>query len=865
MKRYIFKNILTIIFLTMSVSWLSSCGEEPLQPIVDTTTGPMDGYLTVQLTCKEDQATRAVEQGVEDLHENLIETVTLCLWPMGPDHPDTDEPYYFHTFRNLNKQGEVIIRIPLTDARIANLFNVNSDHTCNIFAAVNVEPGEAKTPAALRAMTITSSFAETQEQPSFAMDGTSTAEYASAMNVHSGMAKIELQRSAAKIDLHLNVASEVKETLPNGDERTWIPDLTQMRVTLNNGVKEATLDPDPTDIPDDLYFNTPLDLEYKISEPASEAEHGIQNSEYPYAQEIPFYTYPNEWDSTDPDSPGRSFMTLRIPWSDDGGASYKTCYYRVPVVTPDLDEIVRNTSYHVLLKVSVLGSFVPDEPMPLEDLSYRAAEWGEENFDIEIVEPRYLVVNQNDFDVNNIDSISIPFHTSHKTVVTDIKMVFYRFNYSDAGLKFPVTVTEEMNTRSATASRAGEPVYTYDFDNKTATLKVNHELVIYDAWRGSGSTAKEVSLTNGDGPNLASDSDREKNRYMSVQATLDKLYNSSNDIRWFKKKLVDGKTEPEFSKVEFEVTVQHEDMIGTDYFKETVRINQYPAMFIDAVTNAFKESNNVITGSGELAGAFINKNNVNLGANQSLGGGVVNGYMTSIGLSSSDYLNWNPNLYLITITRLPADTEYILADPRATDVNNMLTDESMQTHNETTWPTKAIGGYNQAQPALAPATDLGEGQTRRLRYYYPTREESAARNLIAPKFRICSSYAGTGAILNRTLARRRGAAYQEKGYPAGRWRLPTFAEVKFIVSLAEEYKIPRLFGTKMDTWKYWCANGTVTIPPKNVTTKATYTFMDAENTHNNDNLRTRFVYDEWYWGGETVDKDTFTWGDEKRN
>lgn len=856
MKRipvyYIIYLILSFIFPCTMIS----CSDEMIGPNEEETVGPKDGYLTIQLTCAgiKTRAMTGTEDGITDLNENLIKTVTLCMWPKGGDWPDTRPPYYMETFENVNKEGEYVIRLPLTDELISNLFNYDSSRSCYVFAAVNVDPGDATTPAALRAMAISSSFAEQQVQDSLAMDGGGVAQMMNLTGVPSAMVKIDLQRSAAKVDLHLDVAQEVKEVLDNGNEVTWIPDMSAMYVMFNNGVKESNLDPSLTDIPEDFYFNTPLDLQYRLFKPASAAQqHALHDDEYPYEQEIPFYTYPNEWDSSDPDSPGRSFMTLRIPWSNDGGASYKTCYYRVPVVTPKVDKLVRNTSYHVLLKVSVLGSFVPDEPMPLENLSYKAAEWGLEGFDVDIVEPRYLVVDQNEFDVNNLEKISIPFYTSHKTVVTDIQMTFYRFNYSDEGSKFPVTCTKEMNALSATASRAGEPVFEYDFDNETSVLTVSHPLVIYEPMEEQNNSKKVVDLTNGDGP----DSSRPKVVLEpEIVATL------AQKIKWFRKYVnAAGNTEAEYSKVEFVVTVQHEDMIGTDLFKETVRINQYPGMYIDAVSNqyTYNASNNSISGFGSTGGVFVNKNNTNLDDLQYVLGGGTNGYTTSIGLSSTSYLNWNPNMYLITITCLPENTEFIIADPRATEINNMLSDASMGTLNTTPWPRETIG-FSQVGarscPSIVPGTD------RKIKWYYPTREEKAAENLISPKFRICSSYAGTGNILNRTLARRRAASYQENGYPAGRWRLPTFAEVKFVIQLSEELKIPRLFGRwGTVAWSYWCANGKVNVPGKASTNKATYTSLGANAAANNDNERTRFVYDEWYWGPETVDRNTFIWGD----
>ena len=63
--------------------------------------------------------------------------------------------------------------------------------------------------------------------------------------------------------------------------------------------------------------------------------------------------------------------------------------------------------------------------------------------------------------------------------------------------------------------------------------------------------------------------------------------------------------------------------------------------------------------------------------------------------------------------------------------------------------------------------------------------------------------------MSKAEARRRCAAYQEDGIPAGRWRLPTFAEVEFIATLSSLNRIPILFSdaTTTNGDHYWIANG----------------------------------------------------------
>ena len=115
--------------------------------------------------------------------------------------------------------------------------------------------------------------------------------------------------------------------------------------------------------------------------------------------------------------------------------------------------------------------------------------------------------------------------------------------------------------------------------------------------------------------------------------------------------------------------------------------------------------------------------------------------------------------------------------------------------------------------------------------------------------------------VSHTNARNRAATYQEDGYPAGRWRVPTMAEVQFIIKLSADGKIPTLFNNGS---AYWCANGQVTPQTGGGVTT---------NVGTSGNYAVRCVYDDWYWEysqyprmesrGEHPNKyNQFTWGDE---
>ncbi len=79
------------------------------------------------------------------------------------------------------------------------------------------------------------------------------------------------------------------------------------------------------------------------------------------------------------------------------------------------------------------------------------------------------------------------------------------------------------------------------------------------------------------------------------------------------------------------------------------------------------------------------------------------------------------------------------------------------------------------------------------------------------------------------------ATYQELNKPAGRWRLPTYGELEFIISLSSTGKIPELYSSGE---YYWTAQGAC-----RVNSDGTITL----NTSQTDDVYCRGVYDEWYW------------------
>ena len=309
----------------------------------------------------------------------------------------------------------------------------------------------------------------------------------------------------------------------------------------------------------------------------------------------------------------------------------------------------------------------------------------------------------------------------------------------------------------------------------------------------------------------------------------------------------------DFTPYTLTFTIQHSD---DDSFKKEITIIQYPAIYVEAYYNTHTSA----SGQGYV---------------------WVNGYQGSSATSGTDYFagaggntqNADRRMFVFTITTAEG-TGLVIGDPRDTEYTYDATD------------AESIGWYS--GPAIY------DGAARReLKYYYGTQvaserysaqetgtiyaNDAAAEaaeptiNMIAPKFRLASGYGTVTQTTNANILeimKRRCASYQEDGYPAGRWRLPTKAEFQFILTQINYGNLPTVYLTGYD---YWCAHG-LGSPNNDGMVEMQYVGQVGSGQ-----TFVRCVYDEWYWeNSETyrlgVDENgtyspfnTFTWGDMPRD
>lgn len=304
--------------------------------------------------------------------------------------------------------------------------------------------------------------------------------------------------------------------------------------------------------------------------------------------------------------------------------------------------------------------------------------------------------------------------------------------------------------------------------------------------------------------------------------TVTPANNISGNKESFTVSIVDGKvrlshvlnnnnTSDGFDYVPYDITVVVTNEAG---MSQTITYKQYPEMYISVTLNT--DYNNGGGNNDDKGFAWVNNSRTTLGDLDGFGAGS----------------NSNPNMITITTTALGADSDYIVGDPRVSTINNL---------NYNNW---------------ANVKDIN-GTTRQLLYYYPTDTSTAASNMISPQFRIASSYGVTSGI-SFDNAQRRCASYQEDGYPAGRWRVPTTAELKYIVQLSAKGYITILFN---NGGNYWAADKKIWVPNSS---SGTVTQGSGSSAY------VRCVYDDWYWGAERLVTSgattltSFTWGDMPR-
>ena len=768
-------------------------GDDMTQPDSDCIT------LTVDIPFA---GTRAGDDG---LNEFTVKSLHLFFYAAEGHDDGTSAAIYDVTIDGeFTYSRHITLSLPDNALKEGGLFGPASDR-CYVYAVANVDEsrlvsgtvsGLRNTVSGLKATVVDSDFDKTRVQDSFAMDGFAELTLNRADRIVSGT--VTLQRAAAKltlaVDLPQSIEVEQKIVSPlDGSEQivrtTYHSRADQMHVWIANGVGQSRLNTPALPADEDALYSNEI---YAAENVGSAFTHDNSQPKYKYIQSVPFYSYPNRWDSFSPR--GNCFLTLEIPWwytDEQNKVQNIVTYYRLSV-QPERYYIERNTHYDMRVTIGRLGGVTVQQPVDmLFDWNY-SMQWNVHTLPTDIKEIRYLLLNNNDFstemdaycfEMANSTSLSIPYNTSHPVEIESVHLIWHDFK-------------NDLD-RDITLAKTG--TYTYS-DCSAYSPATNFAGIEIDAVKGTLNIRRDllhISWNN--------------------RATL-----TANDA---------------INAYTFTIKLRHTDAAANEpSARATVVVTQTPAIYITSQ----------LTVSGTR---FINDLNTSY-SNSNRKGYVTSNdrwdrltstqqryWLGSYHNESSGFIN-NKNTYVLTISKFATNDNYIIADPRTRDIDNL---------NETGVSASAVAAWSM------------QDNSRQLQYYYPADDNTAKVRFIAPQIRVASQWGVTYQI-SRRAAQRRCASYQENGRPAGRWRLPTAAEIEYICLLSNKQYIPYLFGASGETANYWCASGGVDV--NNSTTNPSVTIVTNETRTRRS---VRCVYDEWYWKGDTLtNKTRFTWGDRRR-
>lgn len=789
--------------------------------------------------------------GEDKYNENLISSVDFFFYP--GKNPDRNADAVFHVRRESGQRGSDVFLLDLTEEDVntyifpktpsevyhATVFAIAnypgtlvlneldlSGTSLNELEALEVETDFVLTPPTNYPNLLNSNY----KQENFLMSGSVVLDLLSRTSNIVAKGAIELVRYASKLTVSIKVA----ESVTLGDS-VWEPMLEDMAIYLVNGVNTVTLggeDPSPQYF---SYVGNKKMFAYKDTQDGDKIKPLVSKTG-DYFDAHPMYMYPQHWNNAETDTSNGTaepYLKLELPWhrTTEGGynATQKQCYYKIFIPMDNrgpeyLRHFVRNNWYHLDIDVGLLGADTDDAAVELQG-SFFLVPWQNVKREIdrmaEIGSARYLSVDRNHYELNNLNTTNIRYTSSHPVVLEDIRVTCPYYGEATSGTARGGVITK------VTRDDDIYPKNTYYLNYDKAHRKA---LNGGEDWLTDIGTAIRFSHSiNNDYKDTMFDySPFTVSFTIAQEGTTDERYRKS--ITLIQSPAIYISSLPNSDDTFVQTThklnnqpqyVFHSDHWGYVYVdgRQIVRSNAT----YDEVNKKWVE---VPSYHADTA-PNINQEYLDFFKSQ---------YPNMESYGPEDfhwrvvwYTGGGRDIFRINVTVLPDDSDLVIGDPRTDEVNNLN-----QTFQE---------------------ADALEGGQRTLTYYYPAEKSSRTANMLAPSFRISTKCGGTEfGDLTEDQAKWRCASYQEDGFPAGRWRLPTKGEIKFMAQLSANGAFARLFSA---SGKYWSANGGIQVSGSSVTDVTT------------DKAMTRCVYDTWYWGDEQTNHPVdgrahFYWGDQER-
>lgn len=626
--------------------------------------------------------------------------------------------------------------------------------------------------------------------------------------------KIGLSRLAVKTTLVINIAKEVAGI---GTEK-WTPviDKDHLFVYFVNADTTNTMSATPMRRSEEPYFTYATTHGY-----TNKGEVTINGASYYQIATDPSYTYPQAWTA---EENGEPYYKIQLGW-ESSVKGMSPFYYKIPVPVPANDENVftlnRNTWYQLTLTLKVLGG--TEDDYVLLDKYYCVADFADwsspsESFGTTSDSAHYFDVPTLSYNIYSANTLDINFICdASATALAEITSIEY-YDYSGSGAEL---VSRKPANGSYDAAQSSTS-YDHTGEGRTYSLEVN-----------------------------------DAGKYIRFTHDISDLY----VVRTIKVRVYKS-TERNIYR---DVTIQ-----------------QHPAI---ELKKAMDKDGNFIAGDLYVNGYFASVKNSegNFGTN-------YNGYYHSSGWKTieGDYYYGDPTVHLISNSTIEYGNLVFIDDIYWVDKPFFTTDISISafSNNNRYYNIKVNGGeeetvYYMIGDPRQKASSVFEnwslnqyvfnnnGREGKTNWQSPgnimvTNTNANAWNIIAPHFLISSgateefSSQGSEEVPNEYLPYvKRAATYQEAGYPAGRWRLPTEAEIAFIAARQRDGTLPAIFNVDVP---YFAASKRFVIIPSD---GSDLKFFSEDKLDDNfeyngrtrkyrDLIDAKFVYDLWYWGTEPM-------------
>ena len=747
------------------------------------------------------------------------------------------------------------------ELKTATVFAV-ANYSTSLSTVTSLADAKAKAVNADGFLENTAAGWDVKDAPRFVMTAQGSFTMGTGTDAGKVVANLTLRRLASKVSIGITYASLdpenpiTTEDEANKTKTVWTP-MTEgnVRVYLANAVNNGKLEG---------YADTPVRFTYTDNHPEGE---GTLSS-------APFYTYPTTWDT---DSDNAPYIKIIQPWSYttvkyEGTSASPTnpvvidqnvveLYYKV--VFPGITSLAPNTWYKPTVTLNVLGGESTRDMKEITPSGFAILPWGtvdsgagEPLSQIDVEPAKYIAVERQETIISNGGTVSINYvasGTTTLTVTSIYKDVFVNDGTARKYIYDPENAHLDAGAGDDTVNHKSAGVRdTYEaswFTNSygtnpdptrwnEGTITLNHELSP-EIFKGDGVTIWENFAARPyqyhlklhlDSEGGDTSLDREftiiQNPALLAEGQMSSGWVCINGIDALNGSASAGNTHTSVS-----------GLYTNGYQPRTSTSSAYTAPYVRLAGNKADSEHHAYISTKVKASAY----NAQMQAVNNLGTIHTYNYLAPSGANAS---RWR------ILIRPTSKAGMYIMDPRiniSTDTSHELY-KLLHTHTTDFGNTTAASNFLDGTPLFANGSSAATYTD--IKKYTPASNADDYRTVIAPEVMFASSY-GKTTSLNYFASLLRCAAYQEDGYPAGRWRLPTEEEIELAIDLNAAGAIPTLFNT---TGKYWASSGRYISNSAGVWTWATPSNAEMTFTTNSSSysMGVRCVYDTWYWGKDEV-------------